>query len=459
MKVAVLNGSPKGDVSVTIQYIRFIQKKFPQHEFKILNISHDISRIEKNKEYFYKIISQIEKSDAVIWAFPLYVFLVPSQYKRFIEMLWENDVQSAFEGKYACTLTTSIHFYDHTANNYMRGICEDLGMKFTEYFSADMDDLFIEERRNSLLKWAGEFLNAVEFNAPVVRLNPPIKCSKFIYRPGRPASNIENRGIKIKVLADIENKKSNIARMVIRFAGAFKENIDVTNIREIDIKGGCLGCLECAFDNMCVYGNKDGFMDFFNKEMKDPDVVIFAGTIKDRFLSSRIKMFWDRSFFNGHIPWYSGKQLGFIISGPLMQIPNLQEIIQAHAEMMDANYMGVVTDESEDSTQVDQLLDVLAGKSVDYVHHRYRRPKTFLGVGGHKIFRDQIWTRLRFPFDADFHYYEAHGLFDFPQNDIRYLEFSKRMIELIKDPAMRERVRKMIKTEMIKGYAGVVDKK
>ena len=36
MKIAVLNGSPKGEISVTVQYIKFIQKKFPGHEFKLL---------------------------------------------------------------------------------------------------------------------------------------------------------------------------------------------------------------------------------------------------------------------------------------------------------------------------------------------------------------------------------------------------------------------------------------
>jgi len=36
MKITVLNGSPKGDLSVTLQYVNFIQKKFPHHEFKIL---------------------------------------------------------------------------------------------------------------------------------------------------------------------------------------------------------------------------------------------------------------------------------------------------------------------------------------------------------------------------------------------------------------------------------------
>jgi len=42
MKIIVLNGSPKGDVSVTMQYVAYIQKRFPRHELKIINISQRI---------------------------------------------------------------------------------------------------------------------------------------------------------------------------------------------------------------------------------------------------------------------------------------------------------------------------------------------------------------------------------------------------------------------------------
>ena len=32
MKFAILNGSPKGEFSITLQYVQFIQKKFPQRK-------------------------------------------------------------------------------------------------------------------------------------------------------------------------------------------------------------------------------------------------------------------------------------------------------------------------------------------------------------------------------------------------------------------------------------------
>ena len=47
MNITVLNGSPKGNTSVTLQYVHFIQKKFPQHELKVHNISERIKSIER----------------------------------------------------------------------------------------------------------------------------------------------------------------------------------------------------------------------------------------------------------------------------------------------------------------------------------------------------------------------------------------------------------------------------
>ena len=457
MKIAVLNGSPKGEISVTVQYIKFIQKKFPDHEFKLLHVSHDILKLEKDPSHFQAIIDEVKKSDGVIWAFPLYVFLVASQYKRFIEMIWEKGAEGAFKDKYTCVLSTSIHFFDHTAHNYMRGVCDDLGMKYTEFFSADMDDIFLDDSRRILLKWVSDFLSAIENKLPAARAFAPLTHAKFAYKPGKANGKVDNTGVKVRVLADIEDPKSNLAAMVQRFGDAFQEKIEVFNIRDIDIKGGCLGCIQCGFDNICIY--KDGYVDFVNSHMRDQDVMVFASEIKDRFLSARLKMFWDRGFFNGHVPLQTGIQVGFLVSGPLSQLANLQEVMQAMAEMGDNNFAGVAVDESGNSPQVDSLIDDLARKCVDYSRQKYLRPKTFLGVGGHKIFRDAIWSRMRFPFDADYRYYESHGLFDFPQQDKRYLEFSDQMIKMIQDPKMREIVRKMIKTEMLKGYQKIVETK
>lgn len=459
MKIAVLSGSPKGDLSVTLQYVRFMQKKFPQHELKVHHVSHGINKLEKDEQAFAKVIQDIKASDGVFWAFPLYVFLVPSQYKRFIELIWERGAQSAFKDKYTAVMSTSIHFFDHTAHNYMRAICDDLDMKFVESFSADMDDLFLEGMRGRLLIFAQGFFNAIEKKLPTSKAYWPLTYSKFRYAPGKAKGTVDTKGKKILVVTDVQDDNSNLARMVKRFQESFAGNVEVVNLHDIDIRGGCLGCIQCGFDNICVYQGKDGYIDFFNSKLRHTDITVYAGAIKDRFLSSRMKMSWDRGFFNGHIPVHMGKQMGFIVSGPLRQIPNLRQILEAEAEMSLANLVDIVTDECQDSAQLDAMLQNMASKCMEYSVKDYIRPKTFLGVGGYKLFRDAIWARLRFPFTADYRFYRRHNLFDFPQKDKRYGAFNKQMIDMIKNPEMKEMVRKMTKAEMVKGYQKVVDTK
>ena len=106
MKIIVLNGSPKGDVSVTMQYVAYMQQKFPAHDYQILNVAQDIRKIEKDSEVFSRITDAVRSADLVLWAFPLYFLLVSSQYKRFIELVFERHMEDAFSGKYTASLST-----------------------------------------------------------------------------------------------------------------------------------------------------------------------------------------------------------------------------------------------------------------------------------------------------------------------------------------------------------------
>ena len=75
MKIVVLNGSPKGNHGVTLQYVRFLEKKYKQHTFHVLNVAHDIRKIEADGPLFDEIIDIIRAADAVIWAFRSIIFL------------------------------------------------------------------------------------------------------------------------------------------------------------------------------------------------------------------------------------------------------------------------------------------------------------------------------------------------------------------------------------------------
>ena len=180
MQVAVLNGSPKGEMSVTMQYVRYLQKVFPEHKLKIHHISQRIKRLEQDEEVFSQIIDEVHSSDAVLWASPVYYWLVPAQYKRFIELIWERGVAKAFAGKYAASLTTSINFYDFTAHQYLQAISEDLDMRFVGPFSAYMYDLLEEANRDALRCFAEELFGAVQREAPTARRYPPTRQRAFV---------------------------------------------------------------------------------------------------------------------------------------------------------------------------------------------------------------------------------------------------------------------------------------
>ena len=452
MEIIVLNGSPKGKTSITMQYVNFIQKKFPEHELKIHNVAQRIKTTGKNEKAFQEIIDAVKSSDGVLWAFPLYVFLVHSNYKRFIELISEKGAKDIFKNKYTAALSTSIHFFDHTAHNYINAICDDLDMKYVSSFSADMIDLKEKKGRENLLLFAENFFDAIENNAPTLKSFKPVIYRRFEYVPGNVEKKVDVGDRKVVVVTDSDDANSNLAKMIGRFKKSFAKEVEVINLHDIHIKGGCLGCLHCGFDYICAYQGKDEFIEFYNTKIKTADVLVYAGTIKDRYLSSRWKLFFDRSFFNCHSPSIIGKQVGFIISGPLSHISNLRQILEGWTEWQQANLVDFITDEYEDSAQIDALLQSFATRLIQFDEKNYIKPPTFLGVGGMKIFRDNIWGRLRFVFQADHRFYKKHGMYDFPQKNFKTRIRNRIMILLTKIPKVKKEFPKRIIKEMIKPY-------
>lgn len=246
--------------------------------------------------------------------------------------------------------------------------------------------------------------------------------------------------------------QTNLGKMIERFRRCFICDVDVINLHEIDIKGYCLGCLQCAYDNQCAYEGKDEYIDVYKNRIMKADILIYAGTIQDRYLSSRWKMFFDRSFFKGHVPSLSDKQIGLIISGPLSQVPNLRQILEAYFEMQHTNLIDIITDEFGDSSHIDEMLNSFANRIIHQANGMFISAPTFLGVAGTKIFRDEIWGRLRFPFRADFREYMNIGAFNFPQKNWKSRIQNLIMLFLSRSSIFRREVNKRMKDEMIKPF-------
>jgi multimeric flavodoxin WrbA len=449
MKIVVLNGSPKGDVSVTRQYVLYLEKAFPQHQFVVLHVAQQSRKLDRDAAAFDVVAQEVRSADGVIWAFPLYILLVCSQYKRFIELITERGAQSAFSGKHAVTLSTSINYYDSNAHTYMRSVCEDLGMRFVGIHSANMHDLMKPEERRRLSLFAEDFFASIERGLEFPRLSSALPAEQAqSYQPFPPALSTDTRGRKIVILTDAKTGQENLQAMTARLVSAWGQDARVVNLHDIDIKGGCQGCLRCGAAYQCAYTGKDDFIDFYNSVLVPADIIVFAGAIVARQLSWKWREFFDRSFFNTHTPSLVGKQFAFVVSGPLSLLPELRQTYEAWTELQRSNLVTFVSDEAV-STGLDAVLDQLAERLVRFAEAAYVRPRTFLGVAGMKIFRDDIWSDLKVVFRADHKAYKRLGFYDFPQRRIGRRALIGLAFFITGLPGIKDKFRGMIRTQMI----------
>ena len=150
MKILVLNASPKGKNSTTVQTALYLQALHPEHEFSFLPVGQRIKAYEKD---FSPVRSALEQAELVLFCYPVYTFIAPYQLHRLFERMKEDGVD--LTGKFASQITTSKHFYDVTAHRYVEENCCDLGMKVIRGLSADMEDLLCEQGREHGGSFAG----------------------------------------------------------------------------------------------------------------------------------------------------------------------------------------------------------------------------------------------------------------------------------------------------------------
>ena len=401
MKIAVINGSPKGRYSITLQTVRYLSLIYPEHEFVTLDAGQRIKALERD---FTEARELLLSSDAILFSYPVYTFLAPSQLHRFIELVKADGVD--LSGKYVTQISTSKHFYDVTAHKYIEENSLDLGMRYVRGLSADMEDLLTEVGKNDAKKFFERFLWSCErgvFERKVERAGYTMS----------PASAKECHGEKsrekdVLIITDETDPSSNLSRMIARFSASLPYATRVVNISEYPLSGGCLGCFRCAVSEKCVY--KDGFDKFLREKIQTADAIVYAFTVSDHSMGARFKMYDDRNFCNGHRTVTVGMPIGYLVSGNYSAEHNLATVIEARADTGGNFLAGVATDECDTDSAVDSL-----AASLDFaLSTGHTAPKTFWGVGGMKIFRDLIFE-MRGMMRADHKFYKKQGIYDFPR--------------------------------------------
>lgn len=403
MKIAVINGSPKGKYSITLQTVLYLQRKFPEHTFDVLHAGQKIKALEKD---FSQAKALMESADAVLFSYPVYTFLAPSQLHRFMELAKENKVH--LQDKFATQISTSKHFYDVTAHKYIEENALDLGMGYIRGLSADMEDLLTSKGQKEAEQFFARFLWAAEENICVRKTEEPAAFCPVAATVPDAAPEEKRRDKDIVILTDNTDGDANLSKMIARFQTQLPYESRIVNIAEYPLSGGCLGCFRCAVSEKCVY--KDGFDTFLRENIQKADAIVYAFTVSDHSMGARFKMYDDRNFCNGHRTVTVGMPVGYLVSGPYAAEQNLRTVIEARSETGGNFLAGVATDEKETDTQVDQLV-----KSLTFaLETGHTAPQNFWGVGGMKIFRDLIY-QMRGMMRADHKFYKKQGIYDFPQ--------------------------------------------
>ena len=416
MKVLVINGSPSGENSITLQTVKYIEKYFTKCSFDYLNVGQRIRSFEKD---FSEAEKSLEEADLLLFAYPVYTFLAPSQLHRFIELIKERGID--LKGKYATQITTSKHFYDTTAHQFLNENLKDMGLKIIRGLSADMEDLLHKEGRREAL----QFFSFVRWN-----MNPKsFRPEYFLRNDERKRRVVIVTDLPcVESMADKESgadgepegtaedgtvfregeKKTCLEKMIEDFRAVLPCETQVVNLREFPFKGGCLGCFHCASTGECIY--KDGFDSYLRENIQTADAIVYAFKIKDHSMGSRFKMYDDRQFCNGHRTVTMGKPVAYLVEGDYESEENLKILLEARSQVGGNFLAGVAVNGEDEEYEIRRTAATLCYA----MEKKYQEPKNFYGVGGLKIFRDLIY-QMQGLMREDHRFYKEHGFYDFPQ--------------------------------------------
>lgn len=443
MKILVLNGSPKGQYSITLQTINYLEKLHPEHTFEVLHVGQRIKALEKD---FSPAATALAHADLLLFSYPVYTFVAPCQLHRFIELMKESGI--SYKGRYATQLSTSKHFYDVTAHRYIQDNCQDMGMKYIRGLSADMDDLLKEKGQ----KEAQDFFDFVCWSVSQDIYEPiPSPLPAPVHAPvSVPSSDVAEKTGDVVIVTDCAPEDTQLISMIERFCAVFPRKTRIFNIREYNLMGGCLGCFGCAITGKCVY--KDNFDEVLRGEIQTAQSIVYAFSIKDHSMGSIFKMYDDRNFCNGHRTVTIGMPVGYLVSGNYSLEPNLQMIVEARAQVGSNFLAGVATDE----THPDEAIDRLSSTLIYALEHRYVPPQNFYGIGGMKIFRDLIWL-MQGMMKADHKFYKAHKQYDFPQKSWPTMLKMYLVGALISSPKLKAKMGNAMNEGMIAPYKKLLD--
>lgn len=123
------------------------------------------------------------------------------------ELIRERKASHVFAGKYAASISTSIHYLDHFAEHYIRAESEELEMRFYDHLSLDMLNMMRADKRGNLCRFFGYFADCTKNARLLPKHTIPPVISRFCYEQGKPAPKLDTNGKRILILLDIGTRE------------------------------------------------------------------------------------------------------------------------------------------------------------------------------------------------------------------------------------------------------------
>lgn len=449
MHITVLAGSPKGEKSLTCQYTNYLARMYPEDTFSCIQLAQNAGSYQKEPGKLQRVASIIEKSDLVLFAFPLYFLTVSSGYMQSLQLLVRQGHR--FPALHGAIITTSIHFFDHTAVNYVGSVAESLGISVIGELTFKMNDLTSAESRKVLKKSFEHWKQVTARNLELGRRYPDYpKNSQSTSFDLPPTERLEgSEGTRLAVISACSSSEPSWSSSMTEHASRLIEDTTVISLSDLFF-GPCLGCLQCGFDNHCVYEGKDGYTDMYRKTILPEDIIIFSLEAEGPYFFSLWQKYLERSFFLNHRPTLAGKQVIYLVTGSMRARQNAREILSGYTETMGGSLLGIISSDDTPPEAAATRLSSLLDYALVLTEGQLSLPKSFLGVGGMKIFRDEVYSDLKFVFQQDHRYYRRYGIYkDLPhRRPLRRFLISLGVL-VTRIPPLRKVIRRELSTQML----------
>ncbi len=476
-RILVLNGSPSGKNSITLQTLLFMEKYWKDAEFEILHVGQRIRSYEKD---FSQAEASLKKAEMILFCYPVYTFLVPAQLHRFIELIKENKV--CLKGKYASQITTSKHFYDTTAHRFIQDNCDDLGLLYIRGLSADMEDLLSKKGQKEAaaftryLRWCMKkgFYEGAHYGVQDVpnenehlqsENNSGVKAElpatgesacdteKQIY-----VINEQTRRTEKQICGTNEQTRRTDKQICGINEHARRTDKQICGINKQACKTDKISKIAIVAD-LSEGEESDTLRDMIRDFVKNSKIPCELFNIRDfPFKGGCLGCFHCASdgiciYKDGFDSWlreaiqkadaivYAYKVKDHSM-GSLFKTFDDRQFCNGHRTVTMGRPLGYLVDGclsveenlctvmearaqvggnflagiacSEKKADMERQIRTLAETLGYAIRHNYRPPKNFYGVGGLKIFRDLIY-QMQGLMREDHRFYKEHGFYDFPQ--------------------------------------------